>query len=63
MTSLYGFYYIFTREGVIILMIIYTFEHCNPHKVRIVFKGNVIAKQLPEGESDKSIKTHTKCAN
>ena len=38
----------------IILRNIYTFEHCNPHKVRIVFKGNV---------TDKSIKTHNLCAN
>ena len=28
--------------------VLYTFEHYNPHKVRIVFKGNV---------TDKSIKT------
>ena len=34
--------------------VFYTFEHCNPHKMRIVFKGNV---------TDKLIKTHTKCAN
>jgi hypothetical protein len=33
---------------------IYTIEHYNPHKVRLVFNGNV---------TDKSIKTHTKCAN
>jgi len=35
-------------------MPVYTFEHYNPHKVRIVFKGNV---------TDKSIKTHAKRAN
>ena len=34
--------------------VIYTFEHYNPHKVRIVFKGNV---------TDKSIKTHALRAN
>ena len=33
---------------------IYTFDHCNPHTVRIAFKCNV---------ADKSIKTHIKCAN
>jgi len=33
---------------------IYTFEHYNPHKMRIVFKGNV---------TDKSIKTHVLRAN
>ena len=32
----------------------YTFEHYKSHKVLLVFKGNV---------ADKSIKTHTKCAN
>jgi len=32
----------------------YTLEHYKPHKVRLVFKGNV---------ADKSIKTHTQCAN
>jgi NADPH-dependent ferric siderophore reductase len=42
----------------LLIIKLYNFEHYNPHKVRIVFKGNVIAKQLPEGEYDKSIKTH-----
>ena len=34
--------------------IFYTFEHYNPHKVRIVVKGNV---------ADKSIKMHVLRAN
>ena len=37
-----------------VINVVYTFEQLKPHKVRFKFKGNV---------ADKSIKTHTKCAN
>ena len=38
---------------IVYIYILYTFEHYNPHFVRIVFKCNV---------TDKSIKTHAKRA-
>jgi hypothetical protein len=38
-TFYWVFYYVDKKEN-----ILYTFEHYNPHKVRIVFKGNVTDK-------------------
>ena len=41
----YIFIYSITIYGIIFIFFtplrIYTFEHCNPHNVRIMFKGNV----------------------